>query len=53
MAERRHRHGFFNGAVDEVAVYKHELTATEIANHFAKGAGTPVGNLMPVASFTT
>lgn len=45
--------GFFNGSVDEVAIYKKELSATEIANHFAKGAATPVGNLIPAASFTT
>ena len=45
--------GFFTGSVDEVAVYKHELTATEIADHYAKGASTPVDNLKPVASFTT
>ena len=45
--------GYFNGSVDEVAIYKHELTPTEIADHYAKGASTPVGNLNPAASFTT
>ena len=45
--------GFFTGSVDEVAVYKHELTPAEIADHYAKGASTPVENLKPVASFTT
>ena len=45
--------GFFNGSVDEVAVYKHELPAAQIADHYAKGAGAPVENLKPVSSFTT
>ena len=39
--------GFFNGSIDEVAVYKHELTPTEIADHYTKGAATPVANLNP------
>ncbi|GAA1426488.1 hypothetical protein GCM10009616_01170 [Microlunatus lacustris] len=44
--------GFFNGSIDEVAVYKHELSAAEIADHFAKGASRPAPNVKPVASFT-
>jgi PKD repeat protein len=45
--------GFFTGSVDEVAVYKHELTPADIVDHYAKGASAPVENLKPVASFTT
>jgi PKD repeat protein len=44
--------GFFNGSVDEVAVYKHELTPTEIVDHYAKGTAQPTPNITPVASFT-
>lgn len=44
--------GFFNGSVDEVAIYKRELSPAEIADHYSKGAGTPVGNLLPAASMT-
>jgi PKD repeat protein len=45
--------GFFNGSIDEVAVYKHELTPTEIVDHYAKGTAQPTPNITPVASFTT
>ena len=45
--------GFFNGSVDEVAIYKKELSPAEVADHYAKGAATQVGNLIPAASFTT
>ncbi|MCB0913501.1 MAG: PKD domain-containing protein, partial [Propionibacteriaceae bacterium] len=45
--------GYFNGLIDEVAVYTHELGATEVAAHFAAGTGTGGTNLAPVAAITT
>lgn len=40
---------FFNGSLDEVAIYPHTLTATQIASHYAIGRGQS----LPTASFTT
>ncbi len=45
--------GFFTGRIDEVAVYKHALTAPEIAAHYAAGSGAPTPNVSPVAAFST
>ncbi|RZI96088.1 MAG: PKD domain-containing protein [Microbacterium sp.] len=39
----------FNGALDEVAVYPHTLTGSQIATHYALGRGQS----LPTASFTT
>jgi len=33
---------FFSGQIDEVAIYKRELTATEILQHYQAGLGTSV-----------
>jgi len=44
---------FFAGDLDEVAVYYHELSATEVAAHHAAGIGTPTTNHSPVAAFTS
>jgi PKD repeat protein len=42
---------FFNGNIDEVAVYKHVLPASEIASHFSLGSGAGTPNVKPVAAF--
>ena len=42
---------FFNGNIDEVAVYKHVLPATEIASHYSLGSGAGTPNIKPVAAF--
>ncbi|KRB37165.1 PKD domain-containing protein [Microbacterium sp. Root180] len=39
----------FNGALDEVAIYPHLLTASQISTHYAIGRGQS----LPTASFTT
>ena len=44
---------YFNGSIDEVAVYKRALSASEIAGHYAAGAGVPTPNVAPAASFTS
>lgn len=41
----------FNGDLDEFAVYKRALPASEIALHHAAGTGAPVPNTPPVAAF--
>jgi PKD repeat protein len=44
---------WFNGRIDEVAIYPSVLTGGQVANHFAAGTtGGPV-NANPTASFTT
>ncbi len=44
---------WFNGRVDEVAVYPSVLGAAQVANHFAAGTtGTPA-NTSPTAAFTS
>ncbi|HEY3407819.1 MAG TPA: PKD domain-containing protein [Propionicimonas sp.] len=42
---------YFNGTLDEVAVYSHALSSTEVVNHFAKGGGQ-LPNVNPTADFT-
>jgi PKD repeat protein len=42
---------YFNGSMDEVAVYKRALSANEVALHHAAGSGTAAPNLAPVAAF--
>ena len=44
--------GYFNGSIDEVAVYKHVLTPTEVAAHYSAGSGAETPNIKPVAAFT-
>ncbi len=46
------RAAYFNGSIDEVAVYKHVLTPTEVAAHYAAGSGAAAPNIKPVAAFT-
>ncbi|MGY1809661.1 PKD domain-containing protein [Blastococcus sp. SYSU D00669] len=43
---------WFNGRIDEVAVYPTVLTATQVANHHALGTGGGTVNNPPTASFT-
>jgi PKD repeat protein len=46
--------GFFSGAIDEVAVYKQELTPADVAAHYAAaGQGNPQPNEDPTAAFTS
>jgi PKD repeat protein len=44
---------FFNGDLDEVAVYYRALSAGEIAAHHAAGANSPPPNQPPTADFTS
>ncbi|GAA5109344.1 hypothetical protein GCM10023339_09300 [Alloalcanivorax gelatiniphagus] len=44
--------GYFNGSLDEVAIYKHELSAVEVATHHAAATGAATPNVKPVAQFT-
>ncbi|MFE7845375.1 PKD domain-containing protein [Microbacterium sp. NPDC057407] len=41
--------GYFNGRIDEFAVYPATLTAAQVSEHYALGAGIP----LPTPSFTT
>ncbi|MGY1727480.1 PKD domain-containing protein [Geodermatophilus sp. SYSU D01062] len=43
---------WFNGRVDEVAVYQSVLPADRVAQHFAAGSSGDVPNLPPTAAFT-
>ncbi len=43
---------YFNGTIDEVAVYPRALEATEVEDHYRLGTGTPVANKAPVAAAT-
>ena len=43
---------YFNGSLDEVAIYKHELSATEVAAHHAAATGAPTPNVKPIVQFT-
>jgi PKD repeat protein len=45
--------GWFNGRLDEVAVYPTVLSGTQVANHYALGTGGGTVNNPPTASFTT
>lgn len=42
----------FAGDLDELAVYKRALSATEVATHYAAGTGAATPNQPPTASFT-
>ena len=44
---------FFNGDIDEVAVYKSVLTDADVAAHYATATGAPVPNTPPTAAFTS
>ncbi|WP_116449776.1 PKD domain-containing protein [Blastococcus litoris] len=43
---------YFNGWIDEPAVYLSALSPLEVAGHHALGAGTTVPNVAPTAAFT-
>jgi PKD repeat protein len=45
--------GWFNGRLDEVAVYPTVLSGTQVSNHYALGTGGGTVNNPPTASFTT
>ena len=44
---------FFNGRIDEVAVYPTVLSATQVSNHHVVGSTGAAVNLPPTASFTS
>ncbi|MDR6971731.1 PKD domain-containing protein [Leifsonia shinshuensis] len=44
---------YFNGTLDEAAVYSSELSAQQVANHYALGTSGTLPNQTPTASFTT
>lgn len=41
-----------SGSIDEAAVYNRELSADEVAVHYATGTGAPPPNLPPAAAYT-
>ncbi|GAA1627076.1 hypothetical protein GCM10009790_07150 [Georgenia ruanii] len=43
--------GYFAGDIDEIAIYKTELSAADIAAHYAAGTGGAAPNSAPVAAF--
>lgn len=43
---------YFNGTIDEAAVYPRALTAAEVAQHYAVGSTGTTPNQAPTASFT-
>jgi PKD repeat protein len=43
---------WFAGSIDEAAVYRTELTAGQVATHYARGTGTAPADQPPVAAFT-
>jgi PKD repeat protein len=45
--------GWFNGRLDEVAVYPTALSATQVGNHYALGTGGGTVNNPPTAAFST
>ena len=44
---------WFEGTIDEVAVYSSALPASVVAQHYALGSGTGTPNQAPVAAFTS
>lgn len=42
---------WFDGRLDEVAIYGSALSAATVASHFQIGSGAPTPNVLPVASF--
>ena len=44
---------YFNGDIDEVAVYRKALSASRIAAHYAAGSNGQPQNAAPVAAFTS
>ncbi|MPV36572.1 PKD domain-containing protein [Georgenia subflava] len=44
---------YFDGDIDEVAIYKTELSAARVAVHHEAGAGDEPPNTVPTAAFTT
>jgi PKD repeat protein len=46
--------GYFNGAIDEVAIYPTQLTATQVQAHWTRtGLTPPPPNQLPTAAFTS
>ena len=45
--------GYFAGSLDEVAIYKHELSAVEVATHNAAATGAATPNVKPIAQFSS
>jgi PKD repeat protein len=43
---------YFDGRIDEVAVYPGTLTSAQVADHHATGTGTTAPNQAPTAAFT-
>lgn len=43
---------YFNGLIDEPAVYPRSLTAAQVAQHFAVGSSGAIANQPPTAAFT-
>ena len=43
---------YLNGDIDDVAMYKHELTPTQVAAHYSAATGAPPPNQPPIPSFT-
>ena len=44
---------FFNGSIDEVAIFPTALTSVQVATQWAIGKGQPPPNTPPVAAFTS
>ncbi|SEI02395.1 MULTISPECIES: PKD domain-containing protein [unclassified Leifsonia] len=44
---------YFNGTLDEAAIYPSELTAQQVANHYSLATTGTLPNQTPTASFTT
>jgi PKD repeat protein len=44
---------WFNGKLDEVAVYSSALSAQDIANHYSLGSSAAPANVAPTAAFTS
>ncbi|NUU07309.1 PKD domain-containing protein [Leifsonia sp. C5G2] len=44
---------YFNGTLDEAAIYSSVLTAQQVANHYSLGTSGTLPNQSPTAAFTT
>ncbi len=43
---------YLSGSIDEVAIYKRDLSAEEVSGHYAAGTGVVVPNTPPTATFS-
>ena len=43
---------YFNGSLDEVAIYKHELSPVDVAAHYAAATGAATPNVKPIVQYT-